>query len=121
MVPLDPSIASRREPEGRHAGDAPLASVAMAAEDQIDGMMVFQLIEDVWRMGQQQGVTVLCARRQTAQVGPMQGGIVDADNSQLATVYWDVGGLIDQEGDLIAIREFGIVIDRHATVMVMVA
>jgi hypothetical protein len=38
----------------------------MSAEDQIDGVVVFQLIEDVWRMGQQEGEAILCARRQTA-------------------------------------------------------
>lgn len=66
MMSLDPSIASGREPEGWDAGDTPLASVAMSAEDQIDSMVVFQLIEDVRGMGQQQRVAVLRARRQTA-------------------------------------------------------
>lgn len=51
----------------------------------------------------------------------MQRGIVDADDGDLATVYGDVGGLIDQEGDLMAVREFDIVIDRHATVVIMIA
>ena len=63
VMPIDPSIASGREPERRHAGYAPLASVAMSAEDQIDGVVVFQLIEDVRRMGQQEGEAILCARR----------------------------------------------------------
>ena len=62
VMPFDPAIASRREPERRHAGYAPLASVAMPTEDQIDGVVVFQLIEDVWRMGQQENETILCAR-----------------------------------------------------------
>jgi hypothetical protein len=44
----------------------------MSAEDQIDGMMVFQLIEDVRCMGQQEGEAVFCAMWNTAQVGPMQ-------------------------------------------------
>jgi hypothetical protein len=48
---LDPPIAAWREPECRYAWYAPLASVAMPAENQIDGMVVFQLIEDVRRMG----------------------------------------------------------------------
>jgi hypothetical protein len=50
-MPLDPAIAARREPERRHAWYAPLAPVAMSAEDQIDGMVVLQLIEDIRRMG----------------------------------------------------------------------
>ena len=51
----------------------------------------------------------------------MQRGIVDADDGDLAVVCLNKGGLIDQEGDLVAIGEFGIVVDRHAAVMVMVA
>ena len=120
-MPIDPAIASRGEPERRHAGNAPLASVAVPAEDQIDCVVVFQLIEDVRRMGQQEGEAVLCARRETAQIGPMQGRIVHSDNGDLATVRVNEGGLIDQEGDLVAIGEFAIPIDGHATVMVMVA
>ena len=119
-MPLDPAVASGREPERRHAGYTPLASVAMSAEDQIDGVVVFQLIEDIRRMGQQEGETILCARWQTAQVGPMQRGIVDADNGDLAAVRGNEGGLIDQEGDLVAIGEFAIPIDRHATVVIVV-
>jgi hypothetical protein len=38
----------------------------MPAEDQIDGVVVFELIEDIRRMGQQEREAVLCARRQTA-------------------------------------------------------
>ena len=120
-MPLNPAVAAWREPDRRYAGDAPLASVAMSAEDQIDGMMVFQLIEDVRSMGQQEGEAILCGRWQAAQVGPMQRGIVDADNGDLATVHGNEGGLIDQEGDFVAIGEFAIVIDRYAAVVIMVA
>ena len=119
-MPFDPAVASRREPERRHAWYAPLASVAMSAEDQIDGMMVFQLFEDVWRMGQQENETILCARWQTAQVSAMQRGIVDAGNGDFPTSRRNEGGLIDQEGNLVAIGEFAILIDRHATVVIMV-
>ena len=63
VMSFDPAIASRREPECRYARYAPLASVAVPAEDQIDGVVVFQLIEDVRRMGQQQREAVLCAWR----------------------------------------------------------
>ena len=66
VIPLDPTVASRREPERRHAWYTPLASVAMSAEDQIDGMVVFQLIEDVRSMGQQEGEAILCTGRKTA-------------------------------------------------------
>ena len=50
----------------------------------------------------------------------MQRGIVDADNGDLAAVRGNEGGLIDQEGDLVAIGEFAIPIDRHATVVIVV-
>jgi len=63
MMPLDPAVAPGRKPERRHAGYAPLASVAMPAEDQIDGVVVLELIEDVRRMGQQEREAVLCAWR----------------------------------------------------------
>ena len=65
-MPLDPAIAAWREPECWYAWYAPLASVAMSAENQIDSVVVLQLIEDVRRMGQQESEAVLCARRQTA-------------------------------------------------------
>ena len=63
VMPLDPSVTPGREPERRHAGYAPLASVAMPTEDQIDSVVILQLIEDVRRMGQQQREAVLCAWR----------------------------------------------------------
>ena len=63
MMPLDPAIAPGRKPESRHAWYAPLASVTMPAEDQIDGVVVLQLIEDIRRMGQQEREAVLCAWR----------------------------------------------------------
>lgn len=63
VMSIDPPIASGREPERRYARYAPLASVTVPAEDQIDGVVDFQLVEDVRRMGQQEDVSVLCARR----------------------------------------------------------
>ena len=52
VMPLDTSVTPGRKPERRHAGYAPLASVAMPAEDQIDGVVILQLIEDIRRMSQ---------------------------------------------------------------------
>ena len=66
MVTIDSAITAWREPECRHTRYAPLASVAMSAEDQIDGMVVFQLIEDVRSMSQQEDEAILCAGRKTA-------------------------------------------------------
>lgn len=118
---IDSAIAAWREPECRHARDAPLAPVAMPAENQIDGVVVFQLIEDVRRMGEQKGVAVLRTRRQAAQIGSMQRGIVDADNGNLAAVRGNEGGLIDQEGDFVAIGEFAVLIHGYAAVVIVVA
>ena len=71
MVTIDSAITAWREPECRHARYAPLASMAMSAEDQVDSMVVFQLVEDVRCMGEQEGIAALCAWRQAAQVGSM--------------------------------------------------
>jgi hypothetical protein len=51
----------------------------------------------------------------------MQRRIVDADNGDFATAGGDKGGLIDQEGDFMAIGKFAVPIDRYATVMIMIA
>ena len=51
----------------------------------------------------------------------MQRGIVNADNGDFATAGGDKGGLIDQEGDFVAIGEFAVPIDRHAAVVIVVA
>lgn len=58
---LDPPIAAWGKPERRHARYAPLTTVAVSAEDQIDGVVIFQLIEDVRCMGQQEGIAAPCA------------------------------------------------------------
>ena len=93
----------------------------MPAEDQIDCVVVFQLIENIRRMGQQEGKTILGAWRQTAQVGPMQGRIVDADDGDFAAADGNEGSLVDQEGDFMAVGEFAILIDRYAAVVIVVA
>ena len=51
----------------------------------------------------------------------MQGGVVDADNGDFATAYGNEGGLVDQKGDLVAVGEFAVLVDRHAAVVIMVA
>ncbi len=117
---IDSAVTAGREPECRHAWDAPLATVAMSTEDEIDGVVVFQLIEDVRRVGEQEGVAVLCARRQAVQIGSVERGIVDADNSDLAGARGNERGLIDQESDFVAIGEFAILINRDPTVVIVV-
>jgi len=51
----------------------------------------------------------------------MQGGVVDAGNGDFAIAYGNEGGLVDQEGDLVAVGEFAVLVDWHATVVIMVA
>lgn len=51
----------------------------------------------------------------------MQRRIVDTDNGDLSTVRRNEGGLIDQEGDFVAVGEFAILIDRYATVVIVIA
>lgn len=51
----------------------------------------------------------------------MQGGIVDADNGDFAAADGNEGGLVDQEGDFVAVGEFAILIDRYAAVVIVVA
>ena len=63
MMPLDSAVAPGRKPERRYAGYAPLASVAMPAENQIDGVVILELIEDIRCVGQQEREAVLCAWR----------------------------------------------------------
>ena len=41
VMTVNSAIAAWREPKRRHAWYAPLAAVAMSAEDQIDGVVVF--------------------------------------------------------------------------------
>ena len=65
-MPLDPAVTSGREPERRYAWYAPLASVAMPAKDQVDGVVALHLFEDIRCMGQQESEAVLCARWQAA-------------------------------------------------------
>jgi len=121
MMALDPSVAAGREPDRRYARYSPLPSVAMSAEDEIDGVVVFQLIEDIGRMGQQEGEAVWRRRRQAAQIGPMQRGIIDADNRKFAEVCGNEGGLVDQERNLVTIGHVAILIDRDAAIVVMIS
>ena len=51
MGPFDAPVTSGGEPERRHAWKAPLSSMAMPAQDEIDMMVLFQLLKDVGSMG----------------------------------------------------------------------
>ena len=57
--------------------------MTVSAQNQVDGMMRFHLIEDVRRMGQQEGKATVGTRRDTPKVGSVERGIVNPDNSQL--------------------------------------
>jgi hypothetical protein len=54
------------------------------AENQINGMMRFDMVEDVRRMGQQQRKTMVRTSGDTSKIGSMQRGIINSDNHQLS-------------------------------------
>jgi len=66
------TIASRGEPKRRHPRKSPLPTMTMAAEDEIDVMMLFQLIEDVGGMGEEQSVAVLIPRGKAIKISSVE-------------------------------------------------
>ena len=53
MPACNPAATSRREPEDWNSRYPPLPTVTVPAQDQIDGMVRLNLIEDIRCMGQQ--------------------------------------------------------------------
>ena len=66
MMAANSSRTTRRQPECRDPWHSPLSSMAVSAENQIDGVVFLHLIQDIRRMGQQQGEPAVCGRRETA-------------------------------------------------------
>ena len=117
----DPATAAWRKPEGRDAGNPPLTAMTVTAENQVDSVIVLQHVKDVRRVGQQQRKPVLGRRRNASQIRPMERWIIDADDGQLTASRWDERALIDEQTDLVTIREFRVVGKRDTAVMIMVA
>ncbi len=100
---------------------APLPAMAMAAQDQFDGMVRFQEIERNRSMGQQDRVPVWNTMRDAGDIRAMSGRIVESYDTQFPTGQRDDDRLVDQEMQLVTIGEVDKVWNRHATVMIVVA
>lgn len=84
VSPGNPASAAWRKPECGHSRNLPLPSMAMSAQDQVDGMVLVHLVEDVWRMGEKQGKAAICRRRDASKIGAMERRIIDSDDGQFA-------------------------------------
>src|SRR4029453_4131056 len=54
MLSRDTAATAGRKPEGRNSWDLPLTAVAVTAQNQVDGMLVVQHVEDVGGMSKGQ-------------------------------------------------------------------
>ena len=120
MPTRDPATTSRRKPNGWNPWHAPLPTVAVPAQNQIDGMMRLHLVENIGCMGKQQRKPMVCTRRETSQVSPVKRRIIDTDDHQLSPCHRDDYTPVHQQCDLVPIGHFGILCHRHAAVMIMV-
>ena len=48
------AIAPRRKPEGGYSRHPPLSAMTVPAENQVNGVMGFHIVEDIGGMGEQQ-------------------------------------------------------------------
>lgn len=80
-------MTSRRKPEGPDSRHTPLPTVAVPAQDQIDGVVRLYLVENIWCMGQQQRKAMVRARWQTSQISPVERRIIDTDDHQLSLCH----------------------------------
>ena len=95
--------------------------MAVPAQNQVDGVIVVQHVENVGRMSQEQRKPMLCRRRDASEVGAMERGIIHADDGELSAAGRNERTLVDQQGDFMPIRQLGIFRQRYTAVMVMVA
>jgi hypothetical protein len=95
--------------------------MTVTAENDIRRMMRFQEIEHNWSVSQHHGVTTWNAMGNAIHIGAVGRRIVEAYDTQLSIGNRDDDGLIDQEMQFVAIREFEKLGDRHAAVMVVIA
>ena len=97
-----------RKPKCRDPGNLPLTAMAVPAQNQVDGVIVVQHVENVGGMSQQQRKPVLGRRRNAPEVGAMERGIIHADDCELAVADRNERALVDQQGNLMPIRQLGI-------------
>jgi hypothetical protein len=100
---------------------APLSSMTVSAEDDVRRMTRLQKIEHDWSVSQHHGVTAWNAMGNAIHIGAVGRRIVEAYDTQFSIRNRDDDGLIDQEMQFVAIREFEKLGDRHAAVMVVIA
>src|SRR5689334_14206823 len=89
------AIASRGKPEGGDTWNSPLPAVTVSAENHINGMMSFDIVKNVWGMGQQHRKARFCRRRDASEIRTMERWIIDADDCQLSFFRRNDGTLID--------------------------
>jgi hypothetical protein len=58
--------------------------MTVSAEDQVNGMLIFHILEDVGSMSEQQRKPRFGARRDTSKIGSMERWIIDADNGEFS-------------------------------------
>jgi len=121
MSSSDAAATARRKPECRYTGNLPLTAMAVAAENQVDGVLVVEHVEDVGRVGEEQREAVIVRGRNATKVGTVERWIIHAHNGELAGAGRNENALIDQQGDFVTVGEAGVLGNRHAAVMVVVA
>ena len=121
MLSSDAAATTRRKPECRYTGNPPLTAMAVAAENQVDGVLVVEHVEDVGRVGKEQREAVIVRGRNAPKVGTVKRRIIDADNGEFPRAGRNENALIDQQGDFVTVGKAGILGNRHAAVVVVVA
>ena len=121
MMACRPAAAPVGQPEGVDKREAPLPSMTMAAENEINGVPMIQVVEYIRGVGQQDGKAARRARRDAPEIGAVQGWIVEPDNSQLASLRGNKDHLVDQQVQLVPVRQLAEPVQGDAAVMVMVA
>ena len=58
--------------------------MTVSAEDHVNGVMGFHIVEDIGGMGEQHRKASLGARRYTSKIRTMQRWIIDADDRELS-------------------------------------
>ena len=82
--------------------------MAVPAQYQIDRMVRFHLIQDVWGVRQQHREPAGRRHGHAAQVGPVQRGIVDAYDRQFPPLGRDERALIHEQRHFVTVGEFRI-------------
>ena len=72
MFTRDSAVAAGWEPERGDSRDAPLPTMAVPAEDQVDHMMRLHLIENIRGMRQEERKSMVSRWRDAAEVRAMQ-------------------------------------------------